>query len=146
MSDETTIPSPFYRVSMKALVFDAERRLLVVQEPDGPWEVPGGGWEHGESLEQCLARELDEELGARVRSIDLSTLYPCTGVGASGYHRLKLAVRVVLEDSELTLGDEMQATRYVTSDEFRTLEMRNGEKPMRAHILQTWPAPDDTGV
>jgi ADP-ribose pyrophosphatase YjhB (NUDIX family) len=61
---DATPPSPFYRVSVKALVFDRDGRLLVVQEPDGLWEVPGGGWEHGESFEECLARELAEEIMA----------------------------------------------------------------------------------
>jgi hypothetical protein len=63
VSDATPL-SPFYRVSVKALVFDRDGRLLVVQEPDGLWEVPGGGWEHGESFEKCLARELAEEIMA----------------------------------------------------------------------------------
>jgi hypothetical protein len=33
----------------------------------------------------------------------------------------------------------------VTADEFRALEMRNGDATMRAHILQTWPAAEEAG-
>ncbi|MFM8358585.1 MAG: (deoxy)nucleoside triphosphate pyrophosphohydrolase [Verrucomicrobiota bacterium] len=49
----------------------AEGRLLVTQRPPGShlagcWEFPGGKLEPGESWESALARELHEELGARV--------------------------------------------------------------------------------
>lgn len=52
-----------------------EGRLLLTRRPAGAhlaglWEFPGGKREPGESWEQCLARELREELGIEVRVLD----------------------------------------------------------------------------
>jgi mutator protein MutT len=52
------------------LVF-REGKLLIAQRFNdshcgGLWEFPGGKRESGETFEQCLARELNEELGMEV--------------------------------------------------------------------------------
>ncbi|HLI59177.1 MAG TPA: NUDIX hydrolase [Solirubrobacteraceae bacterium] len=134
------VPTPFYRVSVKALVFDAEDRLLVVQEPAGHWELPGGGWEHGETLEECLARELREELGARLASVDLGSQRAWVTPGARRrYHRLKLTVRATLESTAITPGEEIRAARWVTPPELVALPFAGGDEPLRSHILAAWP-------
>jgi|ERR1051326_313263 mutator protein MutT len=53
-----------------ALVF-RQGRLLITQRPagahlEGLWEFPGGKREPGEKFEECLRRELREELGIEV--------------------------------------------------------------------------------
>lgn len=51
------------RVSLKSVIFDDQGRLLVVKEAGRDWwDLPGGGLDHGESIQQALARELFEEV------------------------------------------------------------------------------------
>lgn len=67
---------PLLLVAAAALV-DADGRVLICQRPEGKqlaglWEFPGGKVEPGETPEDCLIRELDEELGIEVKSACLA--------------------------------------------------------------------------
>ena len=55
-----------------AIIFNEDKVLICRRAPEeklaGYWEFPGGKLEAGESLRQCLERELHEELGLEVRA------------------------------------------------------------------------------
>jgi 8-oxo-dGTP diphosphatase len=56
------------------VVFDAQGRFLLTSRPAGKayagyWEFPGGKVEAGETVAQALARELQEEIGLQVHSV-----------------------------------------------------------------------------
>lgn len=59
-------PNTFYRVSIKAYITDEQGRVFVVRENakngESWWGLPGGGLDHGELPEDCLKREMQEEL------------------------------------------------------------------------------------
>jgi 8-oxo-dGTP diphosphatase len=53
------------------VLIDTEGRFLLTSRPEGKvyagyWEFPGGKVEPGESIEQALRRELQEELGVTI--------------------------------------------------------------------------------
>lgn len=52
-----------FRVTIKAFIVNENEQILVVKEAGRTWwDLPGGGMDHGESVKQCLARELREEV------------------------------------------------------------------------------------
>lgn len=56
------------------VVLDAQGRFLLTSRPAGKayagyWEFPGGKVEAGETVAQALARELQEEIGLQVHSV-----------------------------------------------------------------------------
>jgi ADP-ribose pyrophosphatase YjhB (NUDIX family) len=56
-------PSPYYRASIKAIIRNDKNEVLVCKEKGqrGAWNLPGGGMDHGETIEQALKREMYEE-------------------------------------------------------------------------------------
>jgi 8-oxo-dGTP diphosphatase len=134
------IPSPYYRVSLKAIIFDNDKRILVVQTEDGLWELPGGGWEHGESMQECLRREINEELGVPIDHINFSSAYPYAAKGRTGHMRLKLAIPVTAKDQDFTLGDDVTDCKFVNAKELARLEMTDSEAGIKNHISRIWAA------
>lgn len=62
-----------------AAIFDAEGRILLAQRPEGKsmaglWEFPGGKVENGETPEEALCRELQEELQITVEPASLEPI------------------------------------------------------------------------
>ncbi len=69
-ADETDKTKPHYDVT--AGLIWKEGKLLIATRPrgthlEGFWEFPGGKQEEGENLKECLKREIEEELGIKVR-------------------------------------------------------------------------------
>lgn len=58
-------PSQFTRITSRAIALKGNRLLLMYTQRYGDYSLPGGGVDEGESIEQGLLRELQEETGAQ---------------------------------------------------------------------------------
>lgn len=133
------LPSPFYRVTAKALIFDGDNRLLVGrgEEDDSGWELPGGGLEHDESTEECLKREIAEELGAEVAEVgQIAFVY--RGRSTRGWMITRLTYPVKLKSSDFKFGD-MKDAKYVTREELLNLDFAADEGTIKNYVDQIWP-------
>jgi len=59
-----------YYTPVTAAVIEKDGRVLIAKRKRAYlgylWEFPGGKMEEGESLEECLKREIEEELGIEI--------------------------------------------------------------------------------
>lgn len=59
-----------------AAVIEKDDRILIAQREGGShmeykWEFPGGKLEPGETLEECIVREIKEELDMKIEVLDI---------------------------------------------------------------------------
>ena len=136
---------------MAAAITDARDRVLLARRTEGRdlaglWEFPGGKREPGESPEQALTRELQEELGIDVRIGD-----PLIAVAQQYPHkRLRLDVRMVTHWQGTPRGHEGQALAWVPREKLVGYAMPPADRPVVAALLQpdrylVTPSPGDPG-
>jgi 8-oxo-dGTP diphosphatase len=136
--DLLTVPSPFYRVTAKAIILDDHARLLVVKNHNGNWELPGGGWEHDESFEDALIREIQEELGVAADTIgDIYFTYRGINV-RRGFMTLRLAAPATLHSYDFKLGDDILAAEFITREQFKQIDLQSNEGAVSEHADMIW--------
>ncbi len=64
-----------YRNAVRAIIFKEKKVLLVYSETTKEYKFPGGGLEQGETRHYALRREVKEEVGHNLKSVNESLGY-----------------------------------------------------------------------
>ena len=124
-------------VAACALV-DADGRVLIAQRPEGKqlaglWEFPGGKVEAGETPEECLIRELREEIGVETQA---ACLAPLTFASHSydDVHLL-MPLYVCRRFSGIPEPRERQALKWVKPNRMRDYPMPPADAPLIPFLI-----------
>jgi 8-oxo-dGTP diphosphatase len=123
-------------VAACALV-DPDGRVLLAQRPEGKpmaglWEFPGGKVETGETPEQTLIRELEEELGIVVKEACLAPLTFASHTYPE-FHLL-MPLYVCRRWDGIVTAREGQRLSWVRPNRLRDYPMPPADVPLVAHL------------
>lgn len=117
------VPNCFYRVAIKALILNEEKRFMLLHEPIDLWDLPGGGIEFGEKPHDCLEKEMVEETGLKLTFISKNPIYFITAINHEGIYIANVIYDAKVENLNFTPSDECDGIKFFSAEE--ALKMRN---------------------
>jgi 8-oxo-dGTP diphosphatase len=116
---------------------DADRRILIAQRPPGKqlaglWEFPGGKIEPGETPEDALIRELDEELGVSTKTACLAPL-TFASYSYDNFHLL-MPLYVCRKWQGTPVAREHSDLKWVRAQKLREYPMPPADEPLIAPL------------
>lgn len=130
-----------FHVGFKAFIADGEK-LLILQDTEGMWELPGGRAEKQEifkPLEEILARETAEELGEEFR-YEAGQIFhawirkpdPTENIASvyrdNDFCILLVGIRCTYKGGDVVVSPEHAGFRWITKGEVDSLQFENTYK------------------
>ena len=127
-----------FQVGIKGVIVNSQNKALVLLKTVNGrifWDVPGGRMEKGETIDQTLRRELEEEVPG-IKDFQVKNLLNVDAVHRSdtveGIDLLLVFYKVEADLEKVSLSEEHQSYKWVSLEEIDSLEreasIRNGIK------------------
>ncbi|MFN3188182.1 MAG: NUDIX domain-containing protein [Candidatus Paceibacteria bacterium] len=128
-----TLPNCFYRVSIKGLILNEQRsKFLIGKDGAGFWELPGGGLEWGETPQNDLAREVEEEMHLAVTEVASQPCYFLTGRQTVNpdIHIANIVYECQVAHFNFTPTNECLEIQFVDAKDILDLEVSDGVREL----------------
>lgn len=114
-----------YRVAIRVLIVQDGKVLLVKEADDNWWALPGGGVDHGETIESTLVREVEEELGVPASEVssDFEIVYYNIGNVVNNVPRMNLFFKATVPEELLGKTDHVSEWKWFTKEEFLNADL-----------------------
>jgi 8-oxo-dGTP diphosphatase len=126
-----------YRVSVKAVIFKDKKILLVKEEEDNFWSLPGGGIDYGENVQEALSRELSEELGIDSGSADVNSGIFMINTGGiyNGIPKLNIIFKVKVNEEAIKPTKYVQKHGWFTIEELKELYLSPSTGKIKSALI-----------
>ncbi len=119
------------KVAVCAAVIRKDGKILLATRPTGKhlagmWEFPGGKIEQGESPNECLTREIIEELGIEVTALD--TMFVINHDYPEKQVNIRF-IRCLTTDTIPSLGLEGQQLKWYNATELASIKLIEADRP-----------------
>jgi len=114
-----------------AIIRNDDEKVLVVQRGEGSdhplkWEFPGGKVDQGENFEDCIVREIEEEL-----SLDIVICESLQNVEHDYGHKIVRLIPFICDTlMDLPVLNEHVDYRWVNADELRDIDFSEADIPV----------------
>jgi mutator protein MutT len=117
-----------FPVSVKGVAVGGDGRVLLLRNERDEWELPGGRLELGETPEQCVVREIEEESGWRTAAQTLLDVWVYQPIPDRHVVIVTYGCQVLNPDAAPVMSHEHKEIGLFTADEVPDLRMPDGYK------------------
>ena len=131
-ANETGYATP--KVDIRAVVFKVNKILMVRENSDGDWSLPGGWGDIGLTPSEVAVKEVKEESGFDVKAIKLLGVLDkkCHPHPPSPYHVYKMFIQCEIIGGQPKVGIETSAVEFFAENELPSLSIaRNTESQIQ---------------
>lgn len=127
-------------VGVYGFILNSQEQFLIIQRSKkdsspGLWELPGGGIDFGEKMEDAAKREVKEEVG-----LDVKVIHPLTVVSDTEYDTERQFIRIVYfcklknEAQKVTLSQEHTDYIWISLDEYYDTKKTNMSRAIMSQV------------